>query len=292
MTDDAPVAATCWLCGAPAVPSSPYDAVGFARCTTCGFLFQPTRASAEAEARLYDAAYFDGYDQRTGGRADGQGHYDLAVSQRASEASLRVKFVQQFSATNGSLLEIGAASGYFVAAAAAAGFTATGIEPSAPQAADARERGISVQAGTLDDIASSGEQFDVVCAWHVLEHLPVPRAAMQQVRSLVRPGGWLFLELPNVGSVAALRGGTRWAHLDPEAHVAQYTPTQVARLLEGAGLEVVELETFSIRLFSRSRARSLAHAAFDTVVLQTPALVHPTRHELIRAAARRPLHGT
>ncbi|QKE85501.1 bifunctional glycosyltransferase/class I SAM-dependent methyltransferase [Arthrobacter sp. NEB 688] len=286
MDTDAP-AGTCWLCDAPTSTETAFAPAGYVRCTACGFLFQAHRASAEDEARMYDGEYFEGYDQRTGGRRT-EGHYDVATAQRQSEARVRVEFLRGTVSPPARLLEVGAASGYFVAAAAAAGFDAQGVEPSTEQAEGATARGIPVRSGTLADIAAGGDTFDVLCAWHVLEHLPEPRAALEQMRGLLRPGGVLALELPNIGSVAAQRNTVRWAHLDPGAHVGHYTPRTLASLLGGAGLEVERVETFSIRRFSRTLPRRLLHAGYDAVALRTPRLVHPSRHELLRAVARRP----
>ena len=33
---------------------------------------------------------------------------------------------------------------------------------------------------------------------HVLEHLPQPRLAMERISALLRPGGWLLVEIPNI----------------------------------------------------------------------------------------------
>lgn len=279
----------CWLCEGPARSDPRLAAAGYVRCATCGFVFQPARDSPEDEARLYDADYFATYDSRTGARR-AEGHYDLAADQRRSEAVLRAEHVRRYARPPARLLEVGAASGWFVSAAAEAGYTAQGVEPSAAQARAAGDRGLAVRHGTLADLASGPETFDVVCAWHVLEHLPRPRDAVAQMRALLRPGGLLFLEVPNIGSIAATRRGTTWAHLDPGAHVAHYDPSTVRRLLEASGFDVVALDTFSPRQFSRTPTRRLLHAAHDAVLHGTPALTHAWRHQLLRVVAvRRPV---
>ncbi len=280
-------AATCWICGTPVVAEAPYSTVGFGRCPSCGLLFQPARGSAEEEAQRYDASYFDEYSARTGG----QGRYDEHDAQRRAESHGRLDFVRQYAGTPERLLEIGAASGWFVEAARDGGSQAVGIEPSAATAAEGRQRGLDVRAGTLAEATVEGVVYDAVCAWHVLEHLPQPRDAVSQLVSLVRPGGWLFLELPNIDSVAARRGGLGWVHLDADAHVAHYGPRLLRELLSGSGLRVESVETFSVRAFTTRRFRRAAHAAYDSLVLRTAPVVHPSRHELMRVAAQRPLEG-
>ena len=285
---EAQVTQTCWICGTRVVTEEPYAAAGFRRCPSCGLLFQPARGSAEEEAQRYDSSYFDEYSARTGG----EGRYDEHDAQRRAESHGRLTFVRRHAGTPSHLLEVGAASGWFVEAARDAGSQAVGIEPSAATAAEGRRRGIDVRAGTLAEAAAEGIVYDAVCAWHVLEHLPQPRDAMAQLVSLIRPGGWLFLELPNIDSVAARRGGLGWVHLDADAHVAHYGPRLVRELLTGSGLRVESVETFSVRAFTTRRLRRAAHALYDTLVLRTPPVLHPSRHELMRVAARRPVEGS
>lgn len=83
-----------------------------------------------------------------------------------------------------------------------------GIEPSEDVANYARDKmGVSVHRGTLADVRPllSGQQFDVVAMFHVLEHLPSPTTALMNLHSLLAPGGVLFLEVPNAVDRARLR---------------------------------------------------------------------------------------
>jgi SAM-dependent methyltransferase len=46
--------------------------------------------------------------------------------------------------------------------------------------------------------ATSGEQFDVVVHMALIEHLIDPLGAMTDTRSLLRPGGFVYIETPNI----------------------------------------------------------------------------------------------
>ena len=88
---------------------------------------------------------------------------------------------------SGRLLEIGAASGYFLDAAQKAGFSVSGIEPVTEVAEQARAQfGIGIAIGFLEDIALEPRSLDVVCAWHVLEHLRDPADAVERVSGVLR----------------------------------------------------------------------------------------------------------
>jgi SAM-dependent methyltransferase len=193
---------------------------------------------------------------------------------------------------------VGAAAGHFLAAARGHGFEVSGIEPAPSVAARARERlGVDVRAGFLEDADLPAESFAAICMWHVLEHLPDPRGAVARVREALRPGGFLFLEVPNVASYWARRRGPRWFHLDPAHHVAHYAPSSLGQLMGDAGLEPVLLESFPalgyLRPARAARPAALAAQARELALLRTaPRRPHPDAHELLRAVARRPTTRT
>jgi SAM-dependent methyltransferase len=136
----------------------------------------------------------------------------------------------------GSLLDIGAGRGRFVAAARRAGWAAEGIEPSARgTSAAASAYGVALERGTL---ASTSGTYDVVVLWHVLEHLDDPSAALAHVASLLAPGGRLLIGVPNLDSVQARLGGDRWFHLDLPRHRTHFTPAGLRRLLQRHGFTV------------------------------------------------------
>ena len=58
--------------------------------------------------------------------------------------------------------------------------------------------------------------FDVVLMLNVLEHLEQPSPYLAEIHRVLRPGGLLWLELPNASSFTATRSGKRWLHHDPD----------------------------------------------------------------------------
>ena len=143
----------------------------------------------------------------------------------------------------GSLLDIGAGRGRFVAAARHAGWAASGVEPSdRGVSAAAALYGVRLQRGGIDDAAGT---HDAVVLWHVLEHLDDPSAAIAHVASLLAPGGRLLVGVPNLASVQARLGGARWFHLDLPRHRTHFTPAGLHALLDRHGF-VVEREQHAL----------------------------------------------
>jgi 2-polyprenyl-3-methyl-5-hydroxy-6-metoxy-1,4-benzoquinol methylase len=98
-------------------------------------------------------------------------------------------------------------------------------------AADARARGISMLSS--DDLAEQEGSFDVVTAIEVLEHTLDPVSELRRMRSLLRPGGLLFLTTGNAQPYAErLR---RWRYIVPEIHISFFEPRTLERALTDAG---------------------------------------------------------
>jgi SAM-dependent methyltransferase len=276
-------ATACWVCGGDAAPDPDYSAAELYRCRSCGFLFAARRREEDLKA-LYDDEYFEEYSR---------GSYGADEAQRRYEARLRVELVRRW-VTAGEMLEVGSAGGYFLAEAGAAGFQAVGVEPGANVADQSRAHlGVDVKTGTLDEVELADHSFDVACAWHVLEHLAEPRAALERILRVLWPGGHLLMEVPNVGSVRAIRAKVRWLYLDLRHHVGHYAPATASRLLESTGFQVLATETFPMLGYLRpALALQPAHVAMwtrDAIDLRTnPRGSHPSKHELLRVVARVP----
>jgi SAM-dependent methyltransferase len=97
------------------------------------------------------------------------------------------------------VLDIGAGTGAFVAAANAASWNATGIEPHQGFAAFAREHyGAHIHATTLEAAPLPDAHFDLVTSSHVFEHLRNPLDAFRRVHRLLREGGIFHVGVPDI----------------------------------------------------------------------------------------------
>src|SRR5690606_13123383 len=78
--------------------------------------------------------------------------------------------------------------------------------------------------------------FDAVIAFHVLEHMPNPLAALATIRCLLRTGGRVFFEVPNAGQPSLpLVDHWQWTHL------YDFTGPTLAALLHRAGFDDVQI---------------------------------------------------
>lgn len=96
-----------------------------------------------------------------------------------------------------SLCDVGAGGGEMVYLAQQAGLAARGLEPHQGYSEFARTQyGVTIDTGGIDQLTHAC--VDVVTLFHVLEHLPNPKQAMDQIHRALKPGGLLVLEVPNI----------------------------------------------------------------------------------------------
>lgn len=130
------------------------------------------------------------------------------------------------------LLDIGCAGGAFLVAARDLGFNATGVEPSRWMADFGRRTyGVDIRDGILVEGTFPEKSFDVITLWDVVEHLPQPTRTLNLVASLLRPGGHLLVNYPDVGSIAARVLGDRWPFW-LSVHLLYYTRDTISKQLK------------------------------------------------------------
>ena len=144
------------------------------------------------------------------------------------------------------VLDIGCNLGSFLATLRdRTGCSVVGLEPAPTPAKYAREHfDLDVREACLDDVAGSfiPASFDLITLWHVVEHLWALRRDLRIVRSLLKPGGTLIVEVPNFDDPLRRLFGRSWAYIDVPRHLLHFTPYTLRTCLEDAGFSVAKLE--------------------------------------------------
>jgi SAM-dependent methyltransferase len=145
-----------------------------------------------------------------------------------------------------SVLDIGCGGGGFLARLLPLGVECHGTEFSAATAERAsRIPGLRIRVGTLSADDFPAGFFDLVSAWHVLEHLPDPDRALRLSHLWLREGGFLLLAVPNIDSWQARVFRGSWFHLDPPRHLYHFNRRSLHDALRRAGFSVVRETTLS-----------------------------------------------
>jgi len=148
------------------------------------------------------------------------------------------------------ILDIGCGAGLLTEPLARLGAEMTGIDPAEENIAAARahavESGVTVdyRDTTAETLVANGEQFDVVLAMEVVEHVTDVPSFVATCASLVKPGGLFFAATLNrtlksfalaiVGAEYVLRWLPRGTHQWDKF----VTPDELESAIEDAGLNV------------------------------------------------------
>jgi SAM-dependent methyltransferase len=209
------------------------------RCATCGLFYTNPRRSLEETAELYSEQYFSSDDPSSLGYEDYSAHADGL--KRISQDNLDI--IETYVRPPSLIVDVGCAFGYFLEVASSRGWQTQGVEISAYAAEAARKRvnGI-VHAGTLASAGIEASTIDAVTMWDALEHSLDPTATLAEARRILRPGGHLFMTLPNAGSFPARIMGSHWYGFKSAAeHNYFFSPHTIGRMLEKTGLSLVEI---------------------------------------------------
>ena len=153
-------------------------------------------------------------------------------------ASKRKLVVRHTGMLNGKLLDIGCGTGAFLHQMKTAGWNITGLEPDDTARANALSLyGITaLPSHELYQLPQAS--FDAITLWHVLEHVHELTAYIKTIQQLLKPGGTLFIAVPNYTSADAAHYGKYWAAYDVPRHLYHFSPQSMKTLLRIYGLHV------------------------------------------------------
>lgn len=182
----------CDLCGqarlepAYTVPDSALGVIVYV-CEACGLVQSlPTRAARERIVSTSSGA-------RWGNVRHGKG-LRLQAALPILEAVIPWSQVHD-------VLDVGANRGDFVRwlHEAHPGVRVLGIEPDAAVVDGYRDLpGLELRVARIEDVALPAAAFDLAYCSHTLEHATSAAAMLRQIGDSLRPGGFLFLEVPNL----------------------------------------------------------------------------------------------
>lgn len=137
------------------------------------------------------------------------------------------------------LLDIGCGSGAFLDLAESAGWSVRGCDTDPKALASAASPGRDVRLGGAEQFAAEADGFDAVTLSHVIEHVHDPADTLRQAKTLLRPGGMLFIDTPNSAALGHAEFGTDWRGLEPPRHLMLFNYDSLEQLLIVAGFRDV-----------------------------------------------------
>lgn len=149
----------------------------------------------------------------------------------------RQRIVERF-VPGGRLLDVGCGSGEFLRLLDGARWQrfATDIERHCPL-----DLPVEFHAGLFDRDRLPLANLDAITLWHVFEHFYHPRKALEHAGALLKPGGFLFLAIPDLACIERVLFRRCWIGWDPPRHIATYSKKGIELLLRESGLRLVSV---------------------------------------------------
>ena len=220
----------CKICGGDTVPFTTYPppATSTVRCRDCGLIqvvFGSLKEQGDWVCQYSDPGYY--HCMRV---LDGFKDFEERRAHDRRIAVGRFENLQRHTPAIGTLLDVGASNGAFIAEAESRGFLATGLEPDPWTVKQAKMD--NLVCSFVEDWAGmcADGVYDVVTFIDSFEHVLNPKVVLRLVHRVLADDGLLVIEMPDAGCDGVVVGPS-WKHFKPEEHAFLYTQRHVDDLL-------------------------------------------------------------
>jgi SAM-dependent methyltransferase len=204
-------------------------------CDSCGFVYTYPRLSNEEIDKLYINGGFSVEARKAP-------EPDLSkFIQTETWALERVHFLEKklpdFFLTAHRCLEIGCGTGSFLWLLKSRNQIAKGIEPDSTFVNVAKRRyGIDVESLLFDDFSST-VKYDLVCNFHVIEHVLDPRTFVKNMYRVLEDEGVIYIECPSIDNIYTNDLNTFFW----DVHVNTFSNINLPWLLESEGFHILDV---------------------------------------------------
>ena len=233
---------TCRLCGASErqkilsdIITSYNDRFELKQCNHCALVTTDPMPSEALLQQYYDRDYWQTGATKT------STVFDTLYRMRMTPI---VSAIRQQSNYDSKILDWGCGDGSFIRLLRNFGLHCFGIDAYMTDLNDPQ-----ISATTIEKADFPVEYFDIITCFHVLEHLADPLTSVKHALKLLKPGGLIIVEVPNLDSVGFRIFKRRWQPLEIPTHLHHFTPGTLQKVFETAGkIQIVRTDFFSHRV--------------------------------------------
>lgn len=221
----------CSICGHKSDLVFHKNGHDFYRCGDCLILFvYPIPVNTEI---IYGENYFTAALKNQG---FGYTNYDL------DKEPMRFNFVNYLKLAEAivsgrKVLDVGAATGFFLDIAKKRGWDTYGVEISEYATLESQKRGHKVEKVNFPDLPSS-DKYNLVTMWDVLEHVNNPNSYIAKASNILDSDGVLLINTIDSRSLWARLLGRRWHLIVPPEHLFYFSKKSLIKLLENNGFTI------------------------------------------------------
>lgn len=213
-------------------------------CRSCGLVFLE---SVRQDLRTYyEDEYRKQYSPVVGRKLSSREIFEMNLPHQQT----RIDRIAHLLRPDMRVLDVGCSAGFFLHALRPHVGACIGIEFNREDAAFvADELGIPTFTTPVEETDLDEGSFDLITAFHVVEHLDDPRAVLTTLRRYLKPGGHVVFEVPNVDdallSVYSVEPYADFWYREP--HLFNFSPRTFTDLMRQSGYTG---DTFTIQRYS------------------------------------------
>lgn len=98
-----------------------------------------------------------------------------------------------------------------------------------------------LQTASAQELPFKNNSFNVVIIKHIVEHLPDPQKAIQEIARVTEPGGTLILATPNLDSLLKPWKGGKWIGYQDPTHISLKRPAEWLAIIRSAGFSPLKV---------------------------------------------------
>ena len=233
---------TCRLCGGKSRQTLLHDIItgnndrfALNQCDNCTLVTTYPMPTDEMLQQYYDQDYWQSSQLKDSTPIDTL--YRLRMAPIVSA-------IRKYTTYDSKILDWGCGDGSFIRLLRNFGLHCFGIDAYKKDLNDSQISSTTIEKADFPD-----GYFDIITCFHVLEHLADPRGSIKHALRLLKIGGLIIIEVPNIDSVGFRIFKRRWQPLEIPTHLNHFTPATLQKVFESAGkIQIVKTEFFSHRI--------------------------------------------
>jgi len=165
------------------------------------------------------------------------------MNERVKSFDIAFKEIEKY-INIGRMCDIGCGAGAALQAAKKRGWIVEGVEPCKKARKLISENfGITVKNELLHEDTFADGELDLVTVFQVIEHLVNPTKFLSRVYKILKPGGVLYLDCPNIDSLSCKLFRKNHVHFSGRVHLNYFTPQTITKMLESTGYKIIYSKT-------------------------------------------------